>query len=200
NFISFLKKPPFFLSSAGASSAIEGLLPLWGWMDLNHRPLPYQGSALTELSYSPESCWARSAAQSVAIAGKTCQSSGSALGVAERDLDATDDIADQVVDERDEHVHERPDHGEHAAGHEEVREYLHAVDGDGGRLPRAGRSVREDLAHDPGQRVDRTCGRQDEVDDRAGHPDDQHQAEIEQQRDLQHRPGPQLAHLDPPEL
>jgi hypothetical protein len=23
-------------------------------MDLNHRPLPYQGSALTELSYRPE--------------------------------------------------------------------------------------------------------------------------------------------------
>ncbi len=26
----------------------------WAWMDLNHRPLPYQGSALTELSYRPE--------------------------------------------------------------------------------------------------------------------------------------------------
>src|SRR6476661_6910179 len=25
----------------------------WAWMDLNHRPLPYQGSALTELSYRP---------------------------------------------------------------------------------------------------------------------------------------------------
>jgi hypothetical protein len=28
----------------------------WAWMDLNHRPLPYQGSALTELSYRPEAC------------------------------------------------------------------------------------------------------------------------------------------------
>ena len=26
---------------------------VWAWMDLNHRPLPYQGSALTELSYRP---------------------------------------------------------------------------------------------------------------------------------------------------
>jgi hypothetical protein len=25
----------------------------WAWMDLNHRPLPYQGSALTGLSYRP---------------------------------------------------------------------------------------------------------------------------------------------------
>jgi hypothetical protein len=33
---------------------IEG--SLWAWMDLNHRPLPYQGSALTELSYRPS--WA----------------------------------------------------------------------------------------------------------------------------------------------
>jgi hypothetical protein len=28
----------------------------WAWMDLNHRPLPYQGSALTELSYRPAAC------------------------------------------------------------------------------------------------------------------------------------------------
>jgi hypothetical protein len=28
--------------------------PLWAQMDLNHRPHPYQGCALTELSYGPE--------------------------------------------------------------------------------------------------------------------------------------------------
>ena len=27
---------------------------MWAQMDLNHRPLPYQGSALTKLSYGPE--------------------------------------------------------------------------------------------------------------------------------------------------
>ncbi len=31
----------------------------WAWMDLNHRPLPYQGSALTELSYRPRTTDAR---------------------------------------------------------------------------------------------------------------------------------------------
>jgi hypothetical protein len=28
----------------------------WAWEDLNLRLLPYQGSALTELSYRPEAC------------------------------------------------------------------------------------------------------------------------------------------------
>jgi hypothetical protein len=42
------------VSSPIEHSLLSGGWALWAWMDLNHRPLPYQGSALTELSYRPE--------------------------------------------------------------------------------------------------------------------------------------------------
>src|SRR5438309_4723430 len=45
-------------------------------MDLNHRPLPYQGSALTELSYRPPVRRDSSPSASVATARKRCQSRG----------------------------------------------------------------------------------------------------------------------------
>src|SRR4051794_40758299 len=53
--ISREKNPRFFFVSS-ESSAIAVLLGVrwWAWMDLNHRPHPYQGCALTELSYRPE--------------------------------------------------------------------------------------------------------------------------------------------------
>src|SRR5688572_1476621 len=58
SFMSFFKNPPFFSSTVStvtmASSAMgEPSFREWAWMDLNHRPLPYQGSALTGLSYRP---------------------------------------------------------------------------------------------------------------------------------------------------
>jgi hypothetical protein len=55
SFRSFRKKPPFFSVPSVSSPTRNSLLSgQWAWMDLNHRPLPYQGSALTELSYRPE--------------------------------------------------------------------------------------------------------------------------------------------------
>ena len=52
------KKPPLTRGFRG-----------WAWMDLNHRPLPYQGSALTGLSYRP-SCFAEPTASLLeALAG-----------------------------------------------------------------------------------------------------------------------------------
>src|SRR3954471_11253615 len=40
---------PLLFSSPPMSSSFQ-----WAWMDSNHRPHPYQGCALTELSYRPE--------------------------------------------------------------------------------------------------------------------------------------------------
>jgi hypothetical protein len=51
------------LRNAASAAAIAPTITTrrftWAWMDLNHRPLPYQGSALTELSYRPAGITAR---------------------------------------------------------------------------------------------------------------------------------------------
>src|SRR6202044_3371518 len=59
----------------------------WAWMDLNHRPLPYQGSALTELSYRPAA-----RPHEGARPGKATASGGVRRSVAllQRDFHATD--------------------------------------------------------------------------------------------------------------
>src|SRR5438105_15197447 len=44
--------PPFFSLSLFLPTSL--LLSRWAWMDLNHRPHPYQGCALTKLSYRPD--------------------------------------------------------------------------------------------------------------------------------------------------
>ena len=50
------------------------------------------------------------------------------MTVRKRDLDPTDDVADQVVHHGDEHVDHRPDSDADASGHEQPREHLAAVD------------------------------------------------------------------------
>src|SRR6185437_14936621 len=55
----------------------------WAWMDLNHRPLPYQGSALTRLSYRPQ-----------------VLDEGISPALCERDLDTADEVGAHVVNER----------------------------------------------------------------------------------------------------
>src|SRR5436190_13697636 len=94
-------------------------------MDLNHRPLPYQGSALTELSYRPSRCADEITAAPASVA------------VGEGDLDAPDEVCADVVDERAEGRERREEddvdaaddqgNGHHPAEAEPARDAIVAV-------------------------------------------------------------------------
>src|SRR5712691_11278137 len=94
-------------------------------MDLNHRPLPYQGSALTELSYRPIPSEIEQPGDSTRVATprkRVKRSPSVPVTLGQGDLDTTNDVADQVVQERDEHRQGRPHEGEQAPGEEQPGE------------------------------------------------------------------------------
>src|SRR6185295_11055383 len=106
-----------FLSSFGHRRL---LLAGWAWLDLNQRPHPYQGCALTELSYRPGGrCRGLHHARRQAYAGlrkgvnrgpdlRVTRRSVQLPAFGERDLDPADDVGEQVVQEHDKDVDERP--------------------------------------------------------------------------------------------
>src|SRR5437588_8752584 len=75
-------------------------------MDLNHRPLPYQGSALTELSYTPSYPRNASTPERVPQLRPDGEPAGEALlRFPQRYLDPADEVRREVV-------HHRADRGE----------------------------------------------------------------------------------------
>src|SRR3954467_11791517 len=64
-------------------------------MDLNHRPLPYQGSALTELSYRPQN----NRRLNVEPPDETTATAAASTALGEGHLDTTDEVRAHVVDE-----------------------------------------------------------------------------------------------------
>src|SRR4051794_39093030 len=80
-------------------------------MDLNHRPLPYQGSALTKLSYRPgDRRKIPQRRRPLPIgSGEAFETIEELLLFGERELDATDQVGGDVVEVRAERG-ERGDH------------------------------------------------------------------------------------------
>src|ERR1700734_188310 len=73
----------------------------WAWMDLNHRPLPYQGSALTELSYRPLPFPGMRMALTLGKCRRDRLShspENPSVGLPEGDLDTATQMGDEVVD------------------------------------------------------------------------------------------------------
>src|SRR5512132_529782 len=174
-----------------ARTSLRGVLRVrsWAWMDLNHRPLPYQGSALTELSYRPVQSDTKNARTSSSVARlpeRVKRTPSAPLTLGERDLDATDDVTDQVVQERDEHPQRRPHEREHASDEEEPGEDLRSIDG--GRRASVRALIRFHQAPDPlRHRVGDAGGLEHQEDDQQREPEHEHHAEREQERIPEHR-------------
>src|SRR2546429_6687449 len=153
-------------------------------MDLNHRPLPYQGSALTELSYRPLPSEIEDPGDSTRLARlqkRVNRIPSAPLTLRQRDLNTADDVADQVVQERDEHRQGSPYEREHASGEEQPGEDPRAVDDR--RCTPVRTLVRLHQAADPLRHgVDDTRRLQHQEDDQEREPDHEHHAEREQQR------------------
>src|ERR1700734_2074952 len=99
-------------------------------MDLNHGPLPYQGSALTELSYSPRPATTRAAIRKITVSATDTLTD--LVGLLQGDLDTADQPGRQVVDNRADREQGRDQH------HIDTAEQHRVAEHPGRREPLAG--------------------------------------------------------------
>src|SRR6266581_806127 len=107
----------------------------------------------------------------------------------ERDLDPADQVRDEVVHERDQQRDQRPEHHHDHAHGERPGQQPPPVELE--VLPEP------EVPQELGRRIQHSHGRQHVVQDGQPQQDHQHHAEVEQQRELEDRPGADLLHDHP---